>query len=92
MPKTYSIAEARAHLSDVIEDVEAYQAVQLTRRGRPIAVVLSQQQYERLRAERTDFGEAYRAFAARHPRGGVGLDSDFFTSLRDRKPGRRVRL
>ena len=91
-PKTYAVAEARAHLPEILDEVEAGQVVQLTRRGRSVAVVLSQARYEALRDERANFGDAYRAFAGRHPPAEIGLEPDFFDSLRDREPGRRVRL
>ena len=90
--KTYSVAEARAHLPEILDDVEAGKEIQLTRRGRAVAVVLSAQRYEALRRERSGFGEAYRAFVGRHSPEEIGLESDFFDSIRDREPGRRVRL
>src|SRR5260221_14202843 len=92
MPKAYSVADARTHLSDILDEVEAGAAVQLTRRGRPVAVVLSSQQYQDLRSKRSNFGYAYRLFLDRYVLGDVGVDADFFNSLRDREPGRRVRL
>lgn len=92
MSKTYSVADARAHLPDILDDVEAGKEVQLTRRGRPVAVVLSPERYEALRRERTTFADAYRAFAKRYAPEEVALEPDFFDSLRDRAPGRRIRL
>jgi prevent-host-death family protein len=92
MPKAYSVAEARTHLADILDEVEAGTAVQLTRRGRPVAVVLSSQQYQDLRSKRSNFGDAYRLFLGRYVPGEIGVDADFFDSLRDREPGRRARL
>jgi prevent-host-death family protein len=92
MAKSYSVAEARAHLPDILDDVEAGKEVQLTRRGRPVAVVLSPRRYETLRSERANFGDAYRAFVGRHAPEEIGLERGFFDSIRDREPGRRVRL
>jgi prevent-host-death family protein len=92
MPKTYSLADARAHLPEILDEVEAGQEVELTRRGRPVAVVVSAGRYEALRGERSDFGRAYRAFAERHAPEDIALEADFFDSLRDRQPGRRVRF
>jgi prevent-host-death family protein len=92
MAKSYSVADARARLPDILDEVEAGREVQLTRRGRPVAVVLSAHRYEALRSERTAFGDAYRAFLERHSPEEVGIDPEFFQSLRDRTPGRRVRL
>lgn len=92
MGKSYSVADARAHLPDILDEVEAGKEVHLTRRGRPIAVVLSPDRYDALRRERTTFADAYRAFAKRYAPEDVALESDFFDSLRDRAPGRKVRL
>ena len=92
MTRTYAVAEARARLSDILDEVEAGGAVHLTRRGRAVAVVLSAAQYEALRGERSSFGDAYRVFAASHAMDGVDLDTTYFASLRDRGPGRRTRL
>lgn len=41
MDKTYSIAEARSDLSKVVREAEAGRPVTLSRRGRPVAVVVS---------------------------------------------------
>jgi prevent-host-death family protein len=92
MGKTYSVADARAHLPDILNEVEAGKDVHLTRRGRPVAVVLSPERYEALRRERTTFADAYRAFAERYAPDDIALEPDFFDSRRDRAPGRRVRL
>jgi prevent-host-death family protein len=92
MSKSYSVAEARAHLPEILDDVEAGKDVQLTRRGQPVALLLSPQRYEILRSERTSFGEAYRAFLQRHRAEETRLEQGFPESLRDREPGRRVRL
>jgi prevent-host-death family protein len=92
MSKSYSVAAARAHLPDILDDVEAGKDVELTRRGRPVALVLSPQRYEMLRSEHTNFGDAYRAFLGRHTAEEIGLAPGFPGSLRAREPGRRVRL
>jgi prevent-host-death family protein len=92
MSKSYSVADARAHLPEILDDVEAGKDVQLTRRGRPVALVLSPQRYEMLRSEHTSFADAYRAFLGRHTAEEIGLEPGFPDSLRDRAPGRRVRL
>ncbi len=92
MAHRYSVAEARIHLSSIIDQAEAGEAVELTRRGHPVAVVLSREAFERLRSDRPRFGEAYRAFREKYSLGDVGLDPDFARSLRDRSVGRSVKL
>ena len=48
MAHRYSVAEARAHLPSILVQAEAGEAVELTRRGRPLAVVLSHEAFERV--------------------------------------------
>jgi prevent-host-death family protein len=92
MAHRYSVAEARAHLPSIIEQAEAGEAVELTRRGRPVAVIVSREEFARLRSDRPLFGDAYRALLKKFPLDEVGLERDFATSVRDRSPGRRVKL
>jgi prevent-host-death family protein len=92
MAKSYSVADARAHLPDILDEVEAGKDVQLTRRGEPVAVVLSLEKYEALCGNRPNFADAYQAFTERYAPEDIGLEPDFFDSLRERSSGRRVRL
>lgn len=92
MSKVYSVADARAHLPEILDEVEAGGDVGLSRRGRLVAVVLSSEAYDKLRGARTQFGDAYKAFLERHAVADVGLDAGHAESLRDKSPGRRVRL
>ena len=49
MAKTVPFTEARARLSDLLDEVEArHEHIVITRNGRPLAVVLSAQEYEAL--------------------------------------------
>lgn len=66
MARTYSIAEARNQLPALVHDAEEGGAVSLTRRGTPVAVLISVSEYERLRSGRTDFVGALDAFRVRH--------------------------
>lgn len=91
MAKRYSIAEARSHLPSIVDQAEAGQTVELTRRGKPVAVLLSLRELERLRGERSSFGEAYRRFVKAHPQREAGFDREL-KSLRDRSTGRKVVL
>lgn len=92
MSKRYSVSAARAHLSDILDEVEGGKEVELTRRGRPVAVILSSESYDALRREQTNFADAYRAFTARHAPAEIALESHFYDSFRDRAPGRKIRL
>ncbi len=92
MPKRYSIAEARKHLPGIVHEAESGAEIELTRHGKPVAVVVSVSAYEQARGARPRFRQAYESFSRRYPLEEVGIDEDFFDSLRDRGAGRKVRL
>jgi prevent-host-death family protein len=92
MPRQYSIAEARANLPAIVDQAEAGVEVELTRRGQPVAVVVSRQAFDRLREKRGRFSDAYRQFLGRFSLDEIGLDPDELTAGRDTTPGRRVAL
>ena len=92
MAHRYSVAEARAQLPSIIGQAEAGEAVELTRRGRAVTVVLSCEAFERLRSERPSFGKTYRTFLERFALEEVGLEDDFASLVRDRSAGRKVKL
>ena len=48
MNDAYSIAEAKNNLSGLVHEAEQGRPVRLTRRGKPVAVLISTEQYERL--------------------------------------------
>jgi len=92
MAQSYAIAEARANLPTLIDEVEAGAAVELTRRGKVIAVMISIEEYQRLRSKRVGFQDAYQQFLKKHPLTEVGLEPGFAAKVRDRSPGRKVPL
>ena len=92
MSKRYSIAQARAELPTIVTQAEAGQEIELTRRGKPVAVLMSLRELERLRGERVPFAEAYRRFLKAHALRDVGVEKRFFESTRDREAGRKVSL
>ncbi|MFC4311463.1 type II toxin-antitoxin system Phd/YefM family antitoxin [Steroidobacter flavus] len=90
MIKSYAIAEARANLPTLIDEVEAGAAIELTRRGKGVAIMISVNEYQRLRSKRPTFQDAYQRLLKKHSLGEVGLEQDFARRLRDRSPGRKV--
>jgi prevent-host-death family protein len=92
VPKRYSIAEARARLPSLIDEAVSGVGVELTRRGKPIVVVLSVKEYELLREKQVGFGPAYRSFLKKHSSKDVGIEASSWRGLRDRSPGRPVKL
>lgn len=92
MPKRYSIADARSNLPSLIDQAEAGEEIELTRRGKPVAAIVSLRELERLRGARTVFSDAYRRFLRSHSVRDIGLEDDFLQSTRDRETGRKVSL
>ncbi len=90
MSHRYSIAEARTNLPAIVDQAEAGLTVELTRRGKPVAVVISRREFERSRTARPAFGDLYATFRKKHLLEAVGLDSGFAATVRDKKPGRKV--
>ncbi len=92
MSRRYSIAEARSQLPAIVDQAESGIEIELTRRGEPIAVVVSHREFERLRGRRRHFSDAYRTFLASHALDEVGLEPNFAASTRDGTAGRNVVL
>lgn len=88
MRRKVSIAEARDHLTAIVKDAEKGKAIELTRRGKPVAVLISASEYEHLRRERPSPADAYRRWRAKHPEGIEGFTKKELAELRDRSPGR----
>jgi antitoxin Phd len=89
VPKQYTIAEARQDLAAIVHEAETSGPVQFTRRGRNVAVLLSQADYEQLVEGRKDFWTAYQAFMAEPGHTDVDIDPLIF-HVRDSSPGRDV--
>ena len=55
---TIKLAQARAQISKLVEDIEFERAVVLEKRGKPAAILLSIKEYERLKSnQKIEFGE-----------------------------------
>jgi prevent-host-death family protein len=90
--KSYTVASARAKLAQIVDEVESGREVELTRRGKKVAVVMSAARYARLRGDRVAFATAYENFRKEYDLNEVGLDSQWHRKLRDRHAGRYVKL
>lgn len=91
VPHRYSIAEARSRLPAIVDQAEAGLDVELTRRGRPVAIVVSHRELARLRGQRRHFSDLYRTFLKKHAPEAIGLE-DNELATRDKSPGRKVVL
>jgi prevent-host-death family protein len=86
------VASARAKLAEIVDAVEAGRDVELTRRGKKVAVVMSATRYARLRGDRVAFMPAYERFCEGNDLAEVGADPGWTGGLRDRHVGRDVKL
>jgi antitoxin Phd len=85
-----SIAEAKNRLPTIIHGVEKGPPVELTRRGKPVAVLLSIQEYRRLSRKYTGFWNAVSEFRRGIEDEGIDISDSDFTGLRDQTAGREV--
>jgi prevent-host-death family protein len=92
MSHKYSIAQARSNLPTIVDQAESGIEVELTRRGEPVAVVVSSREFERLRGRRVHFADAYGRFLRKYSLEEIGVEGDFAASTRDRTTGRKVSL
>jgi prevent-host-death family protein len=92
MPKSYTVAGARAKFAAIVDEVESGKDIELTRRGKKVAVVMSAARYARLRGDRVAFMTAYETFRTEHDLSAVGIEPTWTAELRDRDVGRGVKL
>lgn len=91
MTNKYSIAEARAQFASLVHEVEVDGAVQITRRGEVVAVLISRLEYERLSGTQNDFYRAVSEFRAAYNVSELEIDPEIF-DVRPTETGREVDL
>jgi prevent-host-death family protein len=86
----YSIAEANSNFARIVREAEAGQAVTLVRRGKPVAVVISTTQYEKLLLRNQNKPLSIQQLRKKYQLDQNGLTDDEFALImdRDRSPGR----
>ena len=93
MSDRHSISEARSNLPRLVREAERGKAVELTRRGEAVAVLIGRSQYERLTGRHRSFFDAYEEFKKDVDLAELALDPDeLFAGTRDDTRGRNVRL
>lgn len=90
--REYSIAEARNNLSGLVHRVESDDVVELTRHGRPVAVLLSKEKFDRLVRPQKRFSETLRGFRLEEGVEELGIDRDTFRDVRAADRGRDIAL
>ncbi len=92
MKKQVTIAEAKNRLPQIVHRVELGQPVEITRRSRPVAVIVSINDYARIAAFARGFLNSLQAFL-KHPGATAARGaSGFADSFRNGSVGRRIRL
>jgi len=90
MADSYSIVEARDRFAEIIHDLTRVGRVEVTRRGRRVAVLLSAEEFDRLSNPRTQFWPAYLKFRKEYDLPNLGIEPEVFANVRDRSSGREV--
>ena len=79
-----SIAEAKTHLPRLVQQAEAGEAVRITRRGHPVAVLISEREFERLSAPRTGIMDFLKTWHTEMDAQGIEFaDGTEFDGVRD---------
>lgn len=88
--KTASIAHAKNNLSSLIQQAELSEPVHLTRHGKPVAVIISETEYQNLVPK---IGNLFKAICSwRNHSSGIPdelISDDEIKQWRDPSPGRR---
>jgi antitoxin Phd len=89
MPR-YSVAEARNRFAEIVHDLKNVSKVEVTRRGRPVAILISIEEFEMLRAGNVSFTSAYEAFRSKFDLAKAKIEPEVFEDLRDPSQGREM--
>jgi prevent-host-death family protein len=90
--KRYPVADARRRFADLIGSAERGGVVEITRRGKPVAVLVSAARYASMSGEGRRFVDAANEVRERFRVDALAIDDGIFSGLRDRSPGRTVAL
>lgn len=90
MENHYSIAEAKNRLPSIIHSVEKGPPITLMRRGRPVAILLSIAEYERLNRKKGGFWPALQAVRNLVETEDIQISDLDFNNLRNKTQGRDV--
>ncbi|MHB8266248.1 MAG: type II toxin-antitoxin system Phd/YefM family antitoxin [Acidithiobacillus ferrivorans] len=89
MTTEYSIADAKNRLPALVHMAERGEVVRITRRGRPVAVILSGEAYNHLAdGLRPGVWEVIQSFQERHQADMTEFTDSDLEDLRDRSTGR----
>ena len=93
MTNRHSIAEAQRNLPALIREAENGNEVELTRRGEPVAMLISYRAFRHLTSIRRGFVAAYRDFTINIAISNLELNPDeLFGDVREETEGREIRF
>ncbi len=87
-PASFTIAQARNHFPGLIHDAEKGNPVEITRRGKPVAVLVSVDAYRQMASSRPRFWDVVSNFRDRIKAGRPGLGPKDLRDPRETGPGR----
>jgi prevent-host-death family protein len=90
MPKSCSISQAQHNLTRLLQQLEHHSRIELTHRGKPVAMLLSLAEVNRLSAKAQNFWAAYSAFAAAVDLPRLKIDPQVFEAVRDQAGGGEI--
>jgi prevent-host-death family protein len=88
--KKVSVAEARQNFARLIKSAQRGDAIEITRRGESVAVILSAAEYLVLSGERPSFIQAANEVRERLDVESLEIEDEIFEGLRDDASGREV--
>ena len=80
-----TISHLKNHLPEIVHDVEKGKDIQITRHGKPVAVIVSLERYSHAFGSGKGIFNAYLRWRALHPEAS-GFSDDELVNLRDRLP------
>jgi PTS system cellobiose-specific IIB component len=87
-----SVAEARQHFARLIKRAQQGKAIEITRRGEPVAVLISAAEYSAITGDRPSFIDATEQIRERLDVDSLNIGDSDFEGLREESPGRDVSL
>ncbi len=90
MSNQYSTEQLYQHLTEVIEQIQQGNSIEITQEGETVAVILSVAEYQRLTTSKSSFWQSLQQFRQQTNLEELGIESDVFTGVRDITPGREV--
>jgi prevent-host-death family protein len=86
--KVSSIAEAKNNLSHLIHELDAEEAIQLTRHGKPVAVMMSEAHYKKLSSPTSSLNTAILNWRDQQDELSTGFSEGTLESIRSEAKGR----